>query len=249
VVDALEPVVRVHADPVSAARAAAERLAALASDRRARGERFRLAVSGGRTPEPMFRALADPPGGPERWRDWDVFWCDERLVPPTDPRSNFGLARRLWLGPAGVPTGNVHPVDTTLSLEAAAQDYETALRAFFGGAPATTFDVVVLGVGPDGHTASLFPGAASLRARERWVAGEPRPRQPPRVPRVTLTLAGLALARHALFLACGAEKRPVLAKLLDRTSAGPRAPALPAGRVRGVETTEWYLDRDATPFP
>lgn len=247
-VEPLNPVVRVHADPASAARAVAERLVALASDRRARGERFRLAVSGGRTPEPMFRALASSPGGSERWRDWDVFWCDERLVPATDPRSNFGMARRLWLGPAEVPSANVHPVDTSRSLEAAAQGYETELRAFFGAGPATTFEAVVLGVGPDGHTASLFPGAASLRARGRWVVGEPRPRQPPRVPRVTLTLAGLAPARHALFLACGSEKRAVLARILDRPPAGGRAAALPAGRVRGVDSTEWYLDRDATPF-
>jgi len=248
VVGPLTPVVHVHADPTSAARAVAERLGGLAADRRARGERFRLAVSGGRTPEPMFRALADAPGGPERWRDWDVFWCDERLVPPADPRSNFGSARRLWLVPAGVPTGNVRPVDTSLPLEAAARAYEVGLRGVFGEAAATTFDAVVLGVGPDGHTASLFPGAASLRARGRWVVGEPHPGQPPRVPRVTLTLAGLGAARHALFLVCGDEKRPVLARILEASPTGRRGPGLPAGQVHGVESTEWFLDRDATPF-
>lgn len=248
-VDALAPVVRVHADLTSAARAVAERLFTLAADQRAKGERFAVAVSGGRTPEPMFRALAAGPTSPDRWRDWHVFWCDERLVPPADERSNYGLARRLWLAPAGVPTANVHPVDTARPLAEAVRGYEEELRGFFGEAPAGTFDAVVLGVGPDGHTASLFPGASALRSRGRWVAGEPRPRQPPRVPRVTLTLEGLRRARHALFLAGGPEKRPVLARVLGTaTGPAPRA-ALPAGRVQAVGPVEWYLDRDATPFP
>lgn len=247
-VDTLSPEVRVFADPGSAARAVADRLMGLAATAHGRGERFSVAFSGGRTPEPMFRALAAPSTGADHWRAWEVFWCDERLVPRADARSNLGLAKRLWIDPAGVPSQNVHPVDTSVALAEAARRYEAGLRSFFGEATSVTFSAVVLGVGPDGHTASLFPGAASLRERVRWVVGEPRPPQPPRVPRVTLTLEGLRRARHAIFLVAGPEKRNVLSRILRPPGAkAPRA-ELPAGRVRSVEPVEWYLDRDAAPF-
>lgn len=246
-VERVNRTVRVLPDATAAGRAVAERLIALSDAPRAPGRDFLVAISGGRTPEPMFRALAGRADGSRRWPVWQLFWCDERLVPPDDPRSNFGVVRRLWIDPAGFPPGHVHPVGTGTSAEEAARRYEGALRAFFERADAATFDAVVLGVGPDGHTASLFPGAASLDVTDRWVVAEPRPTQPPDVPRVTLTLEAIARARTAIFLVCGPDKRAALSRLLVPPDRTPGAEALPAARVTARESVEWFLDRDAEP--
>jgi len=207
--------------------------------------RFAVAVPGGRTPEPMFRALA---GGEQRtggWRGWEVFWGDERMVPEEDPRSNYALAKREWLGPGRVPPGQVHPVVTTIGAADGAHTYEALLRSTFG--PTPSFDAIVLGVGPDGHTASLFPGAGTLDADDRWVVPEPNPALPPRVPRVTLTLQALRSSQVAIFLVCGEEKRGIVAEVLRESSAGGPPPALPAARVTARESVEWYLDRAVAP--
>lgn len=247
-VERLSPTVTVHSDPVSAAHALAERLVALAERARTRAGRFAVAVSGGTTPEPMFRALAAGAAGNRRWDDWHVFWADERAVPPTDPRSNVGAARRLWLAPAAVPPEHVHPIRADGALDAVAERYDAELRGFFGaagGAATTTFDAVVLGVGPDGHTASLFPGAASLDETSRWVVGEAHPGAPPLVSRVTLTLPAIGRARTVLFLVCGAEKRAVVERIFADPRRGSRRAALPAARVTAQESVEWHLDQAA----
>ncbi len=248
-VDRLNPEVHLYADLGSAARATAERLVELAGLASAAGRTFAVAVSGGRSPERMFRALATSSEERPRWKDWRVFWCDERCVPAGDPRSNFGLAQRLWLRPAGIPRENLHPIDTSVPAAEGARRYEATLRGAFGSTAPATFDAVVLGVGPDGHTASLFPGAATLRAADRWVAAEPKPRQPPAVPRVTLTLTGLARSRRALFLVGGADKRDALATILTPGSGPARRSEPPAARVTALEGVEWYLDREAAPLP
>ncbi len=240
----MTPTVRVLDDAETAAIAAAERLRELARVALQRRSRFTLAVSGGRTPEPMFRALASGPAGLESWSSWQLFWCDERLVPPEDPRSNFGLARRLWLAPAGFPAENARPIRTDLPAGPAADAYDAVLRSFFGAASSPTFDAVVLGLGPDGHTASLFPGSPSLDVTDRSVVAEPNPGQPPFVPRVTLTLEALGRARTALFLVTGADKRGPLARILGRAGTSPDV-TLPAARVRALESVEWFLDRGA----
>jgi 6-phosphogluconolactonase len=246
VVEPLRTDLWVHPDAETAARAAAHRLLGLGERAAAARGRFSVAVSGGRSPEPMFRELASA-ASPDRWGSWEVFWCDERLVPPADPRSNVGLARRLWLGPGSVPEARVHPIPTSGTAAGAARTYEGELRRFFGDAPAPAWDAVVLGVGPDGHTASLFPGSSTLGVRDRWVVAEPHPGQPPAVPRVSLTLDALSHARVAIFLVCGAEKRPILSRLLG-SGTGPRPKSeLPAARVRAVESVEWFVDRDALP--
>lgn len=246
-VDGLTRVLNVLPDAATAATAVVDRLVAL-SDRALEEERpFALAVSGGRTPEPMFRALAARPDGPRRWPRWRLFWCDERMVPPGDERSNFGLARRLWLDPAHFPAANVHPVEASAMVADAAVRYEATLRRELGAGNGPTFDAVVLGVGPDGHTASLFPGSASLDVRDRWVVCEPRPSQPPLVPRVSLSLEGIGRARVALFLVAGADKRSILSRVLvEERSSGPGA-SLPAARVTAVESVEWFVDAAATP--
>lgn len=238
----------VHPDPESGGRAVADRLLGLAAGAIAGRGRFVLGVSGGEGPKPLFRALARgglPDGA-------YVFWCDERLVPATDPLSNYGLARRLWLEPSRFPADRTFPIPTDATLEAAASRYEATLRRFFGPDAAraegpATFDALVLGVGPDGHTASLFPRAPSLEVADRWVVGEPQPARPPFVPRVSLTLEAIRTARLVVVLAWGAEKRGILRRIFaDPGRGGPRG-EVPAARVQARESVEWHIDRAAAP--
>ena len=246
-VDNVTRTVRVLDEPESTARAGGppHRRAGRAA-RRPRG-RFVIAFSGGRTPVPLFRALADLSDGPRRWASWELFCCDERCVPRDDERSNLGLARELWLEPSRFPSANVHPVETSGPPEEAARRYDAQLRTFFGTRPGPTFDAVVLGVGPDGHTASLFPGSSTLGVTGRWAVAELTPQMPPPVPRVTLTLEALGRARTAVFLVCGSDKRAALAQILLRRRPPPATAPLPAARVVAVDTTEWFIDRAAAP--
>jgi 6-phosphogluconolactonase len=246
----MTPHVVVHPDPASGGRAVAERLGRLAQAAlQARG-RFVLGLSGGESPEPLFRALAD--ASPASQRRWWLLWCDERLVPADDPRSNYGLARRLWLEPSHFPTERTLPVPTDGGPETSARRYDAELRrSFRAGSPAgpgpAAFDAVVLGLGPDGHTASLFPGAATLTVVDRWAVAVADPALPPIVPRVSLTLSALNRARVALFLVWGRAKREVLARALGESEREPTAGGLPAGRVRALESVEWYVDGEAWP--
>ncbi len=240
-VERLRRYVQVLPDAATAAQAATDRILQLANAAIDRRGLFSVGLSGGRTPEPVFRALAALPDGARRWPSWYVFQCDERWVPEDDARSNLGLARRLWLAPSEFPEDHVRSVTTRVPPEAAARRYEGELRGFFAGAPAT-FDAAVLGLGPDGHTASLFPGSATLDGGGRWVVAEPHPALPPDVPRVTLTLEALGRVRTAVFLVTGPEKREAVARVLGPD--GP-VPALPGARVTAQDGVEWYLDRDA----
>jgi len=236
--------VQVYPDPATAASAAAARLVSCGEAAVARSGSFAVAVSGGRTPEPLYRALARRGDGPRVWRDWHLFLCDERLVPGDSPLSNLGMVRRSWLGPARFPAENVHPVETSLDAETSAARYDEVLHRWFGSRGGMTFDAVVLGVGPDGHTASLFPGSPSLDIVDRWVVGETRPALPPPVPRVTLTLTGLGRSRMAIFFVTGAEKREALGKILGAPAPVER---MPAARVTAQESVEWFLDASAAP--
>jgi 6-phosphogluconolactonase len=240
-VDGLAPVVHILADPLRAAEATADRLLALAETALRERGRFVLAVSGGRTPEPLYALLGRRRSGSPNWH---LFLCDERLVPPEDPRSNLGLVRRLWLGPARFPEASVHAVETGLPADEAAERYNAALRAFFGVGPGPTFDLLLLGIGPDGHTASLFPGSPSLAERDRWAVAEKAPALDPAVARVTLTLPALSRARTALFLVSGADKQSSVARILGGGEPGPSS-LLPAARISCAGPVEWFLDRRA----
>lgn len=181
-----------------------------------------VALSGGSTPKPVYEALAN-----ERlaWDRIHWFFGDERFVPPGDPQSNYRMAQEAMLFRA--PPANVHPVPTVgVTLEDAAALYETALP------PA--FDLVLLGLGSDGHTASLFPGSPALEERVRRVAAVPE-KQPPRI---TLTYPALENAAHVAFLVSGAQKAGVLA----RVRAGDRS--LPAARLRPRGELRFFTDSD-----
>jgi 6-phosphogluconolactonase len=228
-------------------RAAADRWAELAAQRRSSAGRFSVALSGGSTPVGLFQLLAAEYADRIDWTRIEVGFADERAVGPDDSRSNFGLARHTLLVPLGISDDRVLRIAGEVRpLERARDEYERALRDRFGGS-STTFDLVLLGMGPDGHTASLFPGAASLGERMRWVVDEPAPTREPNVARITLSLPGLATADRALFVVLGSDKRKALAKVVEDPNYGTSDAVLPAGRVRTRTGVEWFVDAQAWP--
>ncbi len=207
--------------PAAAARAAA-RIADAAREAIAARGRFVFAVSGGHTPWIMLRALA---GEPLPWEKIHVFQVDERVAPDGDPDRNLTHLKQSLLSRAALPPGNVHamPVEGP-DLDAAARDYAGELERLAGSPP--SLDLVHLGLGPDGHTASLVPGDPVLSVTDRDVAltASYMGRR-----RMTLTYPVLDRARRLLWLVTGAEKAPVLPRLLRRD------PSIPAGRVRAAD--------------
>jgi len=181
--------------------------------------RIAVALSGGSTPRLLYRTLA---GGDFPWARTHWFFGDERFVPPDDPQSNFGMAREAMLSRA--PAANIHPVPTVgLTPDTAAERYERQLHDFFGAAR-PLFDIVLLGLGADGHTASLFPGSAVLDERTRWVRATENGR-------ITLTYPALESAAHAAFLVAGAEKHAALTRLIAGDGALPAARLVPEGEL------------------
>ena len=242
-VPAIAPSLRRFPDLDAAARGLASRVADLArAGLEARG-RFALALSGGSSPVPLFRALASEFRAAVAWERVDIYWADERAVPPEDPRSNYGLADRTWLSEAALPASRIHRIPgERRPVEEAAREYESTIRRLErtgSEGDHALLDLALLGIGEDGHTASLFPGSTLLGAQDRLVGVEPRPGREPYVPRITLTRACLERSRVVAFLAGGTEKREILARLIG---AGPPDPSLPAGQVHGLDATEWYVD-------
>ena len=198
-----------------------------------------LALPGGSVATAFFPALA---ASGIDWTRAAFFWGDERAVPETDPESNAGLARRLWLAPAGVPAANVHPVETAApSLAQAALRYADTLTGTLGTPP--RLDVALLGVGPDGHVCSLFPGHPALRA-EGWAAAvDDAPKPPAR--RVTLTMSTLEAAGLVVVVALGGAKAPAM-----REALGDAPADLPVARVlRGARRAVVLLDPEAAGSP
>ena len=230
------------ADPVALAKAAAERLLARITDN---GDRVAICLTGGSSPKQLYELIGNEP-----YRDqipWDrVHWFigDERFVPATDSLNNMRMARQAFLNGCA-PLVNIHPMATNAAdPDEAARRYEAELKSFYGAdsldCARPLFDVVLMGVGPDGHTASLFPGYPALTETERWVVGVPQAHVEPFVPRVTLTLPVLGSCREMLFEVGGADKRAILTRVL----AGED---LPAGRAVSVDETTWLVDRAALP--
>ena len=201
-------------------------------------ESFTIALPGGSTPRGLFRLLAESPYTTRiNWGRLQLFWTDERCVPPDDPRSNYRMAAEELLERIPIPTGNIHRIHGEDAPEAAARAYAAEIRSVLGNRRG--FDLVLLGVGVDGHTASLFPGDDALDTVEQLAVAVHRP--PPEPPRVTLTLAALRWAHELLFLVTGKEKRSVLRRL----DAGED---LPAARIRPEEgRLLWFIDRAASP--
>jgi 6-phosphogluconolactonase len=229
-------------DADALAKAAAERVLARIA---ASGNRVAICLTGGSSPTKLYRLLAtDPYQSQIPWRRVHWFIGDERFVPSDNPLNNMGMARRIFLD-AYAPAANIHPIPTdTGNPEQAALAYERELKLFYGADrldPARPlFDLVLMGVGPDGHTASLFPDYPAIEETKRWVVAVPKAHVEPFVPRVTLTLPPLNSCREMLFEIAGAEKRAILTRVLDGEN-------LPASRVHAMGETIWLVDRAALP--
>jgi 6-phosphogluconolactonase len=235
------PRLRRTADAQALAREAAGEVARLAAEAVAARGAFNLALSGGSTPRLLYRLLADPAepfAGRVPWPQVHVFFGDERAVPPDDPASNYRMAREALLD--RVPCGSVHRMEAELGAPEAATRYEAALRDHFGAAEVPVLDLALLGLGADGHTASLFPGSPALRERRHWVMAAEGP--PPAVERITLTPPVLERARSLLFLVAGEDKAEPLRRLLrPRPGEAP----IPAGQLRPGGSVLVLADRVA----
>ncbi len=230
-------------DAAALAQEAAKRFLALAEAAVAERGRFAVALSGGSTPGALYRLLASPPYSSRLpWSRSHLFWGDERCVPPDDPGSSYRLVAETLLAGAPVPLGGIHRMTGEWEPERAAQDYERTLRAFFG-AELPRFDLVLLGLGKDGHTASLFPGAPALGETERWCVPAVAQYENRPAHRLTLTLPVLNAARNILFLVSGAEKAAIVRTVLENPAA-----QLPAQHIQPTagELT-WLLDAPAFP--
>jgi 6-phosphogluconolactonase len=227
---------RTYPDAASLARAAAEHLTNLATEAMTARGRFVVALSGGSTPRTTYTLLAT-----ERFTtrvDWSrvhIFWSDERCVPPDHPDSNYRMARETLLDKISIPAENVHRIRGELPHDEAAAAYQAELEAVLG--VNGWFDLVLLGMGEDGHIASLFPGTTALEEHERPVVAVYMERL--RAWRITLTLPLINAARHVLFLVSGAAKAPTLARI----HAGERLPASLVQPVQGQLT--WLVDMAA----
>ncbi len=235
------PEVEIFADVAALLRAEAERLVAQARAAIDERGRFLLALSGGETPRPLYELLATPAFAARvDWPRVRVFFGDERCVPPGDRDSNYRMAREALLGRVPIPDENVHRIRGEDEPRRAAEAYEAVLRRELGaaddGAPARGFDVTLLGLGSDGHTASLFPGTAALVERRRWVVENhvPGARESWRI---TLTPLLLNASREVAFLVAGEGKAAPLAAVLE----GPADRAPPARLVRPVDGTLRFL--------
>ena len=240
---------KVFDDLDALARAAAEEIAKSAQEAIAERGRFTIALSGGSTPRPVFRLLANAPR--IDWRRVHVFWGDERHVPPDHPESNFGMAHDELLSKVPIPAENIHRVRAeNPSAERAAEEYAWTLRSAFDlgdlgdlgeGGELPRFDLVLMGMGDDGHTASLFPGSDAVRERSRlviapWV-------EKLHTYRITLTPPVFNRARQALFLVSGEEKAEALKAVLEGDFEPDRHPAQIVKPEEG--RLVWMVDRAA----
>jgi len=235
-----QPKLIVAADAEALARVAAERVMARIA---ANPGRIAICLTGGSSPKRLYQLL-----GSEAWREkipWErVHWFigDERFVLESAPLNNMAVARATFLD-RNAPSGHVHPIPTTVdNPDQGAEAYARELQSFYGAKsldPARPlFDMVLMGAGPDGHTASLFPGYPAIEETGRWVVGVPKANVAPFVPRVSLTLPALASCREMLFEIAGHDKKPILTRLLNGET-------LPAVRARSNGETVWLVDQAA----
>lgn len=210
--------------------------------------RFTLVLTGGSTARGLYRYLAGLVSGPELhevFAETDFFLGDERWAPAAHPDSNGGMARRLVLEPAGISAGRIFLMPTDrASPAAAAADYEKTLRLFFqdelpGPDCLPQFDLVLLGMGEDGHVASLFPGTGAVMERKRWVTTSFPPYLPPAVERITMTMPLLNRARVVVVLATGSKKQAIVREIV--TAAWAAAQPYPAALLKPAERLVWLL--------
>jgi len=234
--------VRVFQDLEELSRVAAELFFALSKKSIASRGRFVVALSGGSTPHRLYSLLGSP------WYrnniDWSrvyLFWTDERCVPNDHPESNYRLAHDAFLSRVPLPAQNIHRIRGEDEPRKAAEAYEDELQNFFSGVGAIVFDLIILGVGEDGHTASLFPGSPALDERMRPAV--PIYLEEPKINRVTLTLPVLNHAAQVRFLASGRAKAGTVHEIVE--DGNPKQ--YPAGLVQTLQSSAmWLIDREAS---
>lgn len=234
----MNPRVEIFPDDRALAAALAQTVAALGAEAVATRGRFRLALPGGSVVSLLAKGLA---GLPADASHWEIFWTDERCVPAADPQSNFHLAQTGLLSRLNVSASHIHPADGAAGPEAAARAYTAELENIFGVGAPPRFDLILLGLGEDGHVASLFPGNPALQETQRWAAPvRNAPKPPPE--RITLILPVLNRARHVIVAAAGAGKAGVVARIFFPD----QAPVLPAQLLNPCEgELQWLFDRAA----
>jgi 6-phosphogluconolactonase len=231
IISLFEAKLEILADPNALSRRVAEWIHEIAT---ATDGVFAVALSGGATPRPVYEHLAAPPYRDSfPWSRTHWFWGDERFVPHADALSNYRMVKEALLSRAPIPPANIHPIPTEgISPEAAASAYERELKSVYGAEhfdPARPlFDVTLLGLGSDGHIASLFPGTAVLAERDHWVAAVIGAKQEARI---TLTYPALESSRNTAFVVSGAAKRDIFARFWRGDDSLPAARLRPAGRM------------------
>jgi 6-phosphogluconolactonase len=206
--------------------------------------RIAICLAGGSSPKRLYELLATEAYRSRiPWERTHWFIGDERFVPTTDPLNNMAMARGIFLDRLA-PASHIHPIPTDKNPDQSAERYQRELKSFYGAdrlnPERPLFDIVLLGVGPDGHTASIFPEYPALSETERWVVGVREAHVAPFVPRVTLTLPTLASCREMLFEVSGSDKRAILTRVLDGEN-------LPAARAHSIGETIWLVDAAALP--
>jgi len=216
---------------------------------------FSLVLSGGKTPEVLYRTLASRPFRDRfQWSRMHLFWGDERFVPKSDPESNYAMAERTLVSKVPIPDENVFPIPTELPRVAeAAEAYEKTLRIYCqktgattGSPPMPLFDLVLLGLGEDGHAASLFPGNRIDPHTARWIEAVDAPPSYPTRERITLTLPVLNAAANVIFLVSGKNKKNTLERVLRGNTHGENP--LPAQLVTPESDVHWFSDIDIGQF-
>jgi 6-phosphogluconolactonase len=230
--------VHIYSSPEELSAAAAREFAARAEEAIEERGRFAVVLAGGSTPETMYGILARDGIDRIDWSRVYVFFGDERSVPPHHEDSNLKMASEVLLD--HVPVGNVHRIRGELPPEEAAEAYEEELRTFFQTEDDLRFDLILLGLGADGHTASLFPRTPALEVHDHWVVANPVPRLG--TTRITLTVPVINAARAVIFLVEGEDKAEALREILEG-HADPRA--YPAKLIQPPGGPEWMLDRSA----
>ncbi len=233
--------IRILPDYESLSKAASELIIQQMQNKLVNGNRFSIVLSGGQTPARLYEILGSEAFSKKiDWTKVDMFWGDERFVSTGDPRSNEHFVRWALIDRISIPPENVHPIRCNGSLKEAAEKYESTLRSYFGDLE-PSFDLILLGLGKDGHTASLFPGSASLDETKRWVTfvepdGE-------RLGRITLTLPIINKAEKIVFVISGQSKAHTLRLVLNGPSGSHSIPA----RLVHPPTGEliWLADKEA----
>jgi 6-phosphogluconolactonase len=234
------PTVHALADADAVSTALADAVITTARERIASDGRFTVALAGGDTPRSAYELLGARHATAIDWSQVHVFFSDERWVAPDDPRNNAAMAARAWLSKVAIPAEQVHAIPTRGTPDECADAYERTLRGRLSGD--RTFDLAIMGMGADGHTASLFPGdARALSERTRWVLAVNAPPGTEPRQRITLTLPVLNASRRILFAVVGAAKRDRVREVLGAEGSG-----LPAALVQGRQSTEWLLDAAAS---